>query len=214
MSLNRRDLVQLSVLIAIAAMIVFLLRAHKQLGEEVSGSALARAVRNDRSSPSEESPEADVTLIVFTDYRCPACRIAHPAMKRAVQADGKVRIVYKDSPVFGALSQRAAEIALASELQGLYIPVHDRLMRGPAHHELALKKAVELSGGDWRRLESDLLKNQARIAAQLARNRRQAVQLGLPGTPGYLIGPFVVRGALSERDFQRLFHEARARGTS
>jgi protein-disulfide isomerase len=43
----------------------------------------------------------------------------------------------------------------------------------------------------------------------LARNGAQAFALGLGGTPGYLIGSILVRGALREAEFTRAFTEAR-----
>lgn len=209
MGLNRKDILWLCAVIAIAALFSWLLRAQRPVGENVSDNPLALAVREDRTSPVEGGAAADITLIVFTDYRCPACRAAYPGMKRAVARDGKVRIVYKDWPVFGEVSERAAEVAIASDLQHIYPLVHDRLMTGPANSDDALKAAVERSGGNWHRLQSDLAINKANIAAQIGRVRMQAFQLRLGGTPGYLIGPILVRGALKEGEFRRAFKEAR-----
>ena len=59
-------------------------------------------------------------------------------------------------------------------------------------------------------LEADLLTHEPAIADHLAPNRRDAFSLGLPGTPGYLIGPLIVGGALTEREFLRVFEEARS----
>lgn len=209
MRLTRREVVQLCAVMVAAALFGILLRSERPLGRNVGDNQLARTVREDRSSPTDGNPAADLTLIVFTDYRCPACRAAHPAMKRAVASDGGVRVVYKDWPIFGDASERAARIAIASGFQNIYPLVHDRLMTGPLDGEDALRAAVERSGGDWRRLQSDLTRNRARISAQLERNRWQAFGLGLGGTPGYLIGPILVRGALREREFVRLFKQAR-----
>lgn len=209
MGLNRKDILWLCAVIAIAALFSWLLRAQRPVGENVSDNPLALAVRDDRTSPVEGGAAADITLIVFTDYRCPACRAAYPGMKRAVAKDGKVRIVYKDWPVFGEVSERAAEVAIASDLQHIYPLVHDRLMTGPANSDDALKAAVERSGGNWHRLQSDLAINKANISAQIGRVRMQAFQLRLGGTPGYLIGPILVRGALKEGEFRRAFKEAR-----
>jgi protein-disulfide isomerase len=130
-------------------------------------------------------------------------------MQRAVAADGKIRIVYKDWPIFGARSERAAFVAIASDLQRIYPAVHDRLMRGPVDNEDDFRRAVELAGGDWGRLKRDLASNRDQIFAQLERNRIQAFGLGLGGTPGYLIGSILVRGALKEREFTRVFRQAR-----
>lgn len=209
MSLSRKDSVWLGAVIAIAILFSWLLRTQAPLGDDVSGNALALAVRNDHSSPAEGGPAADLTLILFSDYRCPACRPAHSAMKRAVARDGKVRIVYKDWPIFGPASERAAQVAIASDFQDIYPLVHDRLMTGRVDGDDALKAAVKGSGGDWGRLRRDLTNRRSEIAAQLANNRMQAVQLGLGGTPGYLIGPILIRGALSESEFRRVFKQAR-----
>jgi protein-disulfide isomerase len=130
-------------------------------------------------------------------------------MRQAVSKDGKVRVVYKDWPIFGGASTRAAEVAIASRYQKIYPLVHDQLMTGPVGSDDALQAAVERAGGDWLRLTSDLSKNQTEINAQIDRNRMQAFELGLPGTPGYLVGPILVRGALTEAEFTRVFKDAR-----
>nr|WP_295374783.1 thioredoxin domain-containing protein [uncultured Sphingosinicella sp.] len=209
MRLTRREVKQLCALVVLSVVLALSLQSERSLGQNVGDNLLARAVGEDQSSPAEGSPAADLTLVVFTDYRCPACRAAHPAMKRAVATDGKVRIVYKDWPLFGAASERAAQIAIASEFQGIYPLVYDRLMSGRTDSEDALRNAVRHSGGNWRHLQGDLASNRTLISAQLARNKRQAFELGLPGTPGYLIGPILVRGALTEAEFTRVFREAR-----
>lgn len=209
MRLTRSELLQLCAAVAVATLIALLLRTERPLGRDIGDNRLAQTVRRDRSSPTDIRPDADLTLVVFTDYRCPACRTAHPAMKRAVERDGKVRIVYKDWPIFGEASERAARIAIASDLQNIYPDVHDQLMTGRVDGETALKTAVERSGGNWPRLLRDLVENRTRISAQLERNKEQAFGLGLGGTPGYLIGPILVRGALKQKEFARAFREAR-----
>lgn len=154
--------------------------------------------------------KADLTVVVFTDYRCPACRAAEPALSRAITHDGDVRVIYRDWPIFGERSERAARIALAADRQDIYLPVHRALMRSRAFDDGALRKIVEEAGGSWWQVQSDLARHGSAIAAQLARNSQDAFGLGLRGTPGYLIGPLLVEGALTESEFLRAFDEARA----
>jgi protein-disulfide isomerase len=130
-------------------------------------------------------------------------------MQRAVARDGKLRVIYKDWPIFGDRSERAAATALASASQNIYPQVHDRLMTGPAETDEDLRLAVRNLGGDWPRLLNDLALGRTQIKAQLTHNKKQAFELGLPGTPGYLIGSILVRGALTEREFLRVFEQAR-----
>lgn len=209
MRLTRRETFQLTALVAGATLFTTVLRMRSPLGMDVGGVPSADEVREDQSSPTDLNPAADLSLIVFTDYRCPACRFSHPAMKSAVEKDGRVRIVYKDWPIFGDVSERAARVAVASDLQNIYPLVHDRLMTQRGHDEDALRSAIEESGGDWRRLQDDLARHRLSISTLLARNSRQAFALRLQGTPGYLIGPILVRGALNEAEFARVFSTAR-----
>ena len=209
MRLTRKEVLQLCAVVAVGVMVALLLRDSQPLGQNVADNSLAGVIREDRSSPTVEHASADLTLIVFTDYRCPACRKAHPAMQRAVAKDGNLRVVYKDWPIFGDRSDRAAAIALASATQNIYPQVHDRLMTGPTDSDKDLRLAVEQSGGNWPRILRDLALRRHQIEAQLTHNKRQAFELGLPGTPGYLIGSILVRGAMTEREFLRVFREAR-----
>jgi hypothetical protein len=99
-------------------------------------------------------------------------------------------------------------VAVAAHRQGIYPILHHRLMRSRSFDDRALRDAVEASGGNWRQLEGDLVKHKELIDNQLLANSRDALALGLHGTPGYLIGPVLVQGALTEREFLRAFKQA------
>ena len=73
-----------------------------------------------------------------------------------------------------------------------------------------MRAVVEEAGGSWPRLVDDLGRNRARIDEQIARNAEQAFSLGLGGTPGYLIGPVLVRGGLDKRGFRAALGKARS----
>ncbi len=180
------------------------------LGTDMSADPVARAMLRDTTAPREAVAGADVVMVVFTDYRCPACRASAPALAAAVRADGRVTVIYKDWPIFGAPSVAAAEVAIASVPQGIYGPLHRRLMaERRALTAPVLDEGVAAVGGDPVRLRADLGRQRAAIDAQLAANARQAGALGLPGTPAYLVGPVLIVGALDEAGFARAFARAR-----
>lgn len=207
---SRRDLIVLAAIAGGGWAVGAWLGRSRPVGRDVSASAAARAVPADRDAPARDVAGADLTLVVFTDYRCPACRRAHPAMQAAVAADGRVRTVWRDWPIFGPLSENAARHALSVRPQGLYPALHDRLMRASgAFDDAMLVDAIRAVGGDAARAARYLSDQRADIDAQLAANARAAYALGLPGTPAYLAGTRLAVGALDQAGFARLFAEAR-----
>ncbi len=207
--LDRRTLLQIGAVVLAGAGTATLLRNSRSVGEDVGDNGLVRDIRADPSSPTKQVPGADLTIISFNDFNCAACRKAHPAIQLAAAEDGRCNMVYKDWPIFGASSERAARIAMASDWQGIYPEVYDRLMRQAGLGNAQLQTAVEQSGGSWDQLLEDLNAHQQEIESQLDRNRLQAFSLNLQGTPAFLIGPVLVRGAVSQRSFARAIAAAR-----
>jgi protein-disulfide isomerase len=164
----------------------------------------------DKQSPRTARGDPNLTIVVFTDYRCPACRKAHRPLHSAVARERNVELIYRDWPIFGEQSEQAAKVALASHRQGIYPAVHDALMRSPAFDDAALRAAVEGAGGNWQQVEADMLAQGPAIEKQITATKWDAFTLGLQGTPAYLIGPVLVQGALTEREFARAFRQARA----
>jgi protein-disulfide isomerase len=62
-------------------------------------------------SPSLGPPDAPVTVVEFSDYRCPACRQAHETVRKVRQLyAGRLRWIFKDYPL-----QRHKDAELAAE---------------------------------------------------------------------------------------------------
>jgi protein-disulfide isomerase len=212
--ITRRELVQLLLIVVAGWSISVLTRATAPLGRDVSSNETARTLLLDRASPSQEVAQPTLTLVEFTDYQCPACRAASPALDAAITKDGHVRVVYKDWPIFGAKSERAARVAIASNWQGIYPAVHKTLMadRRPLDDRV-MQDAVEAAGGDWDRLVRDLQQRKVEIERQLRATSWDVVRLGISGTPAYLIGTTLVPGAQSESGFRKAFAQARKSAT-
>ncbi|WP_279349540.1 DsbA family protein [Erythrobacter litoralis] len=171
-------------------------------------AALAERLASDADAPSSGPQDASVSLIVFTDYRCPACRRAHPAMLEAVAKDGDTRIVYRDLPIFGPPSEDAARIAIAANEQGLYTAVHDAFMRERRPLTPAVMAEVVTGlGGNWQSLMKTI--EAGGPTQRLVANRRDAMALGIVGTPTYVSGRFKYTGALTETQFEKAIDKAR-----
>src|SRR3546814_9096698 len=78
---------------------------------------------------SDWSSDVCSSDLSYSDYQCPFCRKIHPALERLAQEDGRVRIVYRDWPIFGPASEEAARMAIASQWQNKHRQFNDALMR-------------------------------------------------------------------------------------
>jgi protein-disulfide isomerase len=206
---SRRELLMLGGLLGAGGLGVLALRSFRPVGVDIGMTPVVRAVLAEER-PIAGNPRGDVTLAVFTDYNCAACRKAHPEMMDAVDADGKVAVHHFDWPIFGDASREAARAAVASDNQGLYAAVHAALMKGGRADGAAAEAALVAAGGSVDMLRQTLADDESRIDGLLARNAFHAFSLGLGGTPGHLIGSIVVRGAVGSGAFRRAIRQARA----
>lgn len=167
---------------------------------------------DDKVAPTVKPDQYDLTIVEYTDYQCPYCRAAHPALQKLLASDKKVRIIYRDWPIFGAQSIAAARVGIASKYQGKHAAVHDALMKTTRPlTEQSIRAAVTKAGADWARLQADMKTNAAEIDALLERNNEQAEALGLQGTPAFIIGNYLHEGGIDYKSLQHSVQEARAK---
>jgi len=170
------------------------------------------AFTEDKVAPMVKPAKYDLTIVEYTDYQCPFCKAAHPAIQKLLANDKKVRIIYRDWPIFGAHSTAAARVAIASNYQGKHAQVHDALMKSPRPlTDRSIRAAVTKAGADWTRLQADMKKNAAEIDALLERNNEQAESLGLQGTPAFIIGSYLHEGGLDYAGLKDSVREARTK---
>lgn len=212
--MSRRHMLLLLLVVVLGWGVGQIVDRLRPAGIDVADRAGMQAALADVVSPRVEVEAPTLTLVVFTDYLCPACRAADPAMAAAIARDGHVRTIYRDYPIFGPVAENAARVAIAADRQGIYPALHRRLMaeRRPLD-EAVLRDAVEAAGGDWSRLVRDRAAHATEIEAQLATTRRLAAAVGVAGTPGYLAGPILAIGGRDEDGFAKLFAQGRAAAT-
>lgn len=211
--IGRHSKVTLAIAVVLGLTASMILRQWPADRLKVGRTQVVEAVLTDPGSPSVGPAGAEVTIVIFTDYQCPVCRGTDGALDRVRRADRGVRVIYKDWPILGEASRFAARVALAADRQGRYVAVHNALMqtRRPLDLE-GVRQVVIQAGVDWPRLEADLRLHGPEIDAQLARHDGQAWSLGIEGTPAYLVGPFLVRGGLSEGALKAAIVAARKAG--
>jgi len=169
-------------------------QAEQAAAQEKVISENAEAIFRSPLAYSAGNPNGDVTVVEFFDYNCGFCKRALPDVVKLIENDGKVRIVFKELPIFGEESEGAAKAALAAGKQGKYFEMHQKLFSEPGKADKAkgLKIAQEL-GLDVPQLEKDMEGPEVQKALDEAKDLAQ--KLGLQGTPLYLIGDRMIPGA-------------------
>ena len=153
------------------------------------------------------NPAGSVTLVEFSDYACTYCRQSVADVAALVAADPELKVVIREYPILAPESVDAARMALAAAQQGRYAQFHDAMFRlGPPTAQ-AIEAAAAEAG-------VDLARARAAIATgvfddQLQANAQLAAQLGISGTPGWVIGDRALNGAVGAQELGAAIEEAR-----
>ena len=162
-------------------------------------------------SPVSGNPDGDVTLVEFFDYQCGYCKRSLEPVMDLLETDPELRVVWKDFPVLGQVSTFAALASMAAQKQGKYLPFHKALM-GAADRltEESVMQIAGQAGLDVDRLQQDMA--DAEIITYLQETQRLARELGINGTPAFVIGNTLVPGAVDGARLKQLIAQARRGG--
>ena len=173
---------------------------EREAGRRAFLRANAKAVYDDGYSVVLGNPDGDLTLVEFFDYRCGYCRRAVNDVLAFLESDGNIRLVLKEFPILGEESRTAARVSIAAAEQdrgSRFLDLHLALLEesGPLTEDRALAIADE-AGFDRERLEADLAT--AEIDKKIRSNYYVAEELGISGTPAFIMGDEVAPGYLPE----------------
>ena len=191
-----------------------LLRAKRQKEERKRAEDAIRengeALRAHPLSPVSGNAGGDVTVVEFFDYRCGFCKRALPAVEALLEADANVRVVWKEFPILGPVSLFASRAAMAADRQGRYYPFHLALMKEPELTEDKVEEIAARTGLDLERLRRDM--EDPAIQAYIDETQVLAREIGITGTPAFVVGSRLVPGAVDAARLMELVAAARAGG--
>ena len=155
----------------------------------IPGGRAAVPVRQD--DPVKGKASAPVTLVEFSDFQCPYCARATPAVKEIESAyPSDVRIVWKHLPLsFHANAMPAALAAEAAREQGgapKFWAMHDKLFANQAAlSETSYERYAGELGLDLARFRRDLAN--PKLRARVEEDAQLAQKMGVNGTPTFLV---------------------------
>ncbi|CAM5393494.1 DsbA family protein [Streptomyces griseomycini] len=221
-SRSRRTYAAGAVLVAAATTAVLVLlpggsdsRGGGARGSAAAGSAsavpapadeglLALARRDASDALAVGRADAPVVMIEYSDFQCPFCgrfaRETKPELLRSYVDEGILRIEWRNFPVFGEESQRAALAGWAAGRQDRFWEFHDVVYgesrernSGAFSTDRLVAMAREAGVADIDRFRSDMSSEEAREA--VARDRDEGYGLGVSSTPAFLVNGEPILGA-------------------
>jgi protein-disulfide isomerase len=158
--------------------------------------------------PSVGPANAPVTIVEFSDFQCPFCKRAEPALKQVQEKYGdKVRLVYMDFPL--AMHNHALDAAKAgrcAEEQGKFWPYHDAMFADQSKLSPEdLKNLAKTLGLDTSKFNTCF--DQAKYEAGVRADMNQGKALGIDGTPAFFINGRMLVGAQPVESFNQMIDE-------
>lgn len=160
--------------------------------------------------------DAPVVISEFSDFECPFCsrhaNQVEPAILKYVK-EGKVRLEWNDFPVNGPYAVDSAKAGRAAAAQGKFHEYKTALYRASqdiqGHPEFTIedfeKFAKEAGVKDLKQFREDATGDRFDDAVTNARS--YASQLGITGTPAFIVGNKFISGAQPEEVFIKAIEE-------
>lgn len=164
-------------------------------------------------APQRGTPDAAVTLILFTDLECPfSARFVSTLGELEKEFEGKLRIVSLNLPLkIHPLAVQAAKAAIAAGRQEKFWEMHDTLFaeqaewkKGP-NFDQYLDGLAQRLALDTVRLKKDM--EDPRTMEVIQRDLALADLIGVRGTPGIFINGRYASGAFPVETFQATIRE-------
>ena len=173
--------------------------------------ANADDIYNDGVSYVGGNPDGDITIVEFSDYRCPYCKRAHPEVTELVESDGNIRLIYKEFPILGPESLTTAQFAVATLMidgPEAYEKVSAALMelRGDPS-DAALTKLAEGFGLNAPALIEKMKSSE--VTQVIQSNRALGQSLEISGTPTFILADQLIRGYVPLENMREMVTAAR-----
>jgi len=189
-------------------------RLRKEHAVKVAFQPFRMTFTND-GAPTLGKKDAPVTLVEFSDFQCPYCQAAAPALKQVAQKFGdKVQIVYRQYPIpsLHPFAFKAAEASLCANEQGKFWALHDAMFEDQKKLAVSdIKATAKRLGMDSQKFDSCL--DSGRYVEQVQNDQREGSRIGVNGTPAMFINgtyveggsvPFSVLEALIKKELSRI----------
>jgi protein-disulfide isomerase len=146
--------------------------------------------------------DGDVVLVEFFDYACGFCRAMNPVVERLIAEDPRLKVVWRELPVLGPDSREAALSSLAAAEAGRFKQYHSRLFELGRPNPETIAEARRAAG-----IAEPEPKPEYEL--EMRANMELAEALRVNGTPTFVVGDQLFRGAVGYEALKEGIAEAR-----
>ncbi len=164
--------------------------------------------------------DADLLVQIYYDYRCGYCAMSSVELEPELQSlvdDGTIRIEYNNLPVLGEESMLAAQGSIAAANQGKFFEYHEHMFANQhdgtpvtVTEDGLADVAREIGVADIDKFVFDLTSDS--VVGKVQGDRTRGTQeLGITGTPAFIIGYSYVPGFIPYDTFIQVVEAELAR---
>ncbi|HEV1995492.1 MAG TPA: thioredoxin domain-containing protein [Candidatus Acidoferrum sp.] len=160
------------------------------------------------------APDAIITIVEFTDFRCAFCRQAESTLKEVLaKYPGKVALAHKDYPLGGMDSQSAlaSRAARCAGEQGKFWEYRDLLLGSPKLDGEVLASSSQTLNLNVKEFDSCLAAE--RYKAAIEQDLNDGNTAGVSATPAFFINGVRVTGAQPASTFEKIIDQELGRLT-
>ena len=159
--------------------------------------------------PSQGAANAPVTVVMFSDFQCPACSRTHPILKSVIaEYKDKIRFVVRDFPLVSVHENAflAAQAANAANAQGKFFEYTELLYNNQDKLDNAsLKEFATKIGLDRKKFDADL--DGGKYAEEVRKDMAEATSYSVTSTPTIFINGVKIRTNTAE-EFRQAIEKA------
>lgn len=161
-----------------------------------------------KHNPILGSSDAPVKIIAFIDFECPFCQRSYPITKDVVQQfSGAVQFVFKHLPL-SSIHPQAHDAAIASSCahdQNKFWDYYDALFESKKIDADSLIIAAQHVGMNTTAFETCMQRNPN--GSQIQQDTLDAVDVGVRGTPTYLLNGRILEGVITKEQWKEYILE-------
>ena len=165
---------------------------EKKLENKNKINTLSKQIYNSESL-FEGNKLSNKIIVEFFDYNCSYCRRAHQDLKKIISEDKNIKVIYKNYPILSENSIKLAKYALLILTN-----------KGKINDDILISILKELNI-DKNYLENRI--NDEKINQKLKNDIDLARNLGLRGTPAFIISDEIFFGYIDKDDMVSILNQ-------